>query len=197
MSTMLKTIEKYQTRLEIIEQEAELSATVLGKTQKSPELLRGAGFTVFVQPSFALAFKYTASIFNLAQELYDVHSVRSLVVDAREDPKSRWMHSFTNGGRSGPVLFKGKIPLWVINKVRLAVGMGICDITIHSNDKAIEKDIVTEDPVIVGWVGFSPLFDWLIKNKGKMPRWYYSARMIQPKNPFGFIIAIFGGEDVI
>jgi len=193
----IAVVEKQQADLVFSEQETELDATVLGERQLNPNMLKSAGFSLFVKPEFALQFKYTAAIYNLAQNLFDAYPTRHLVVDAIEDPKSPWGHKFTKGGMTSPRLYKGKLPLWVVNKVRLAVGMGVRDITIHSNNKEIEKDIVTVDPAIVGWVGFSPLFDWLVKNKGKMPRWYYSAKTIQPKNPFGFIIAIFGGGDII
>jgi len=195
---MVEVAEKCTAELVFHKEETRLNATILGERQTNPDMLKGAGFNLFVTPEFALKFKYAASIYNLAQNLFDVHPTRSLVVNAIEDPKSRWLHKFTNGGRSNPLYFRGEIPLWAINKVRLAIGMGIRDITIHSNDNGIEKDIVETDPVIVGWVGFSPHSDWLIKNKGEMPRWYYSwGEEYQPKNPFGFIIAIFGDGDVI
>lgn len=198
MKTMLEIAEKCPVNLTFSEERKELNVDILNTRQVDVNMIKGAGFNLFVSPEFALKFKYAASIYNLAQDIGSVYSTRSLVVNAIEDPNSTWGHKFTNGGSSRPLYFRGEIPLWAINKVRLAVGMGIRDITIHSNDKGIEKDIVESDPVIVGWVGFSPHSDWLIKNKGKMPRWYYSwGERWQPKNPFGFIIAIFGNGEVI
>ncbi|KKL52337.1 hypothetical protein LCGC14_2286470 [marine sediment metagenome] len=195
MNTMLETVEtfRYVTREE--EPLTEIEAKVLGKRVIDPSMLRTAGFKLFVKPELALKFKYAASIYNLAQNLFDVYPTRCLVVDAKEDPKSHWGHKFTDGGRTTPVKFGGKLPLWVANRVRLAVGMGVSDITIHSNESL--ELVIETDPTIIGWVGFSPLWDWLVKNKGKMPRWYYSVASKQPKEPFGFVIAIFGDSDVI
>lgn len=198
MKTMIDVAEKCQARLVFHREEKEINSTLLGTRQSSPDMLKGAGFNLFVTPEFALKFKYAASIYNLAQNIGAVYPTRCLVVDATEDPKSRWGHKFTGGGRSSPLYFRGELPLWVANKIRLAIGMGVRDITIHSNDKRIEENIVLGDPVIVGWVGFSHHSDWLIKNKGKMPRWYFSwGDGWQPKNPFGFVIAIFGDGETI
>ena len=197
MKTTLEVAEKCPSNLTFSAELMELKADILSERQTTPDMIRGAGFNLFVSPEFALKFKYTATIYTLAQDMGRVHTDRHLVVDAIEDPESHWGHKFINGGMSEALLFNGELPLWVVNKVRIAVGMGIRDITIHSNDKGIEADIVKADPAIVGWVGFSPLWDWLIKNKGKMPRWYYSWKKKQPHDAFGFIIAIFGGGEVI
>jgi len=198
MNTMLETVETYRFATRDDKPTATVDAKVFGERAIDPTMLKGAGFNLFVKPELALKFKYAATIYNLAQNLFDVYPTRCLVTDAIEDTKSRWMHKFTDGGRTNPVKFTGKLPLWVANRVRLAVGMGVRDIAIHSNDPAILKSITIEtDPIIIGWVGFSPLFDWLVKNKGEMPRWYYSAPAIQPENPFGFVIAIFGEGNVI
>jgi len=189
-------IDKYSLGEVSISEEVSLEANIVGDIQCTKKLLREAGFSLFVSPDFALQFKYVAGIHNLAQHLFDVYCCRHLVMDAIENQGHGYRFN-GDGWEDKPVFYEGKLPIWVINRIRLAVGMGIQDITIHSNDKELMKGIIVGDPVIVGWVGFSKLFDFLIKNKGRMPRWYFSAKNIQPKNPFGFIIAIFGAGDII
>lgn len=162
-------------------------------------VIERAGFRLFVKPEFALNFKYAASLYTLACRVGDVYGTEGLVYDGVERKDKRY--AFEDGG--GRVYYRGVLPLFVLNRVRLAVGLGIRHITIHSNEKSLVNNIVKGDPVIVGWQGFMHLFDYLIcNNKANCkPRWYRTAPSCihsdEERNPFGFIIAIFGDGDVI
>jgi len=164
------------------------------------EVIRRAGFRVFVPLEFALNFRYAASIYHRVYSI--THHPGGLVYDGQEDVTSKWQLKFVGGGHR--VYYEGLLPLEVLNKVRLAVGLGVTHITIHSNEECFLKDITPKsDPVIIGWQGLSCLFDYLVCNNqpDKKSRWYRTAPEVQyceeEKNPFGFIIAIFGGSEVI
>jgi len=156
--------------------------------------IKKAGFNLFVNPEFALNFKYAASIYTLAQRIGDVYSARGLVYGGIESKKKQY--AFESGSEP---YYTGTLPLFALNRVRLAVGLGVRHITIHSNEPI---EYTKADPVIVGWQGFT-IHDYLVcHNKpNKNPRWLrtypkgqYSA---EEKNPFGFIIAMFGEGDVL
>jgi len=156
------------------------------------DVLRRAGFSLFVKPEFALNFKYAASIYNRMH--HTMHAHPGIVYDADESDHCK----FINKGHR--VYYTGHLPLNVLNKVRIAVGMGTDYITIHSNDKSLLEHTTRKDPVIVGWHGFGRLYDYLICNNqaNKKPRWLCECKPGRDlDNPFGFIIAIFGGGEVI